>query len=380
MSARQGVPTVSISADGRRLRVVWPGGSEIVAPASWLYDNVEGARDAAGGHRLQGGLALDGARELADARFEGDDIVLRFAPGGETGRIRLAALTERPSGPPDVRLWPTPEALGVAPQVTFAAFLGDEKALAAALTELVRHGLVFLSGAGEVGGAVERAVARFGHIRETNYGRLFDVREEARPSHLAYSTVGLELHTDNPYRDPEPTLQLLHAIETAEAGGESQFVDGFAHAEALRREAPAKFRVLASTPVEFAYAGPGGERFSARAPVLELAAGGALKAVRLNHRSLAPLSLDGSVDVEAWYDAYLDYYGRVHASSARIERPLERGEMVIFDNRRILHGRASYAGGGRRWLQGCYADRDGLLATLSRLEANGAAKAREAAE
>ena len=380
MRARLGQPAVTISDDGRRLRVVWPDGGEIVAPAPWLYDNADGARDAAGGHRLRGALALAAARELAEARLDGEAIALRFAPDGETGRIRLSALTERPRSPPEPRLWSTPDALAPAPQVTFAAYLSDEGALAATLAEVVRHGLVFLAGAGDAGGAVERAVARFGHVRETNYGRLFDVREEARPSHLAYSAVGLELHTDNPYRDPEPTLQLLHAIETAEVGGESQFVDGFAHAEALRREAPAAFAILAATPVEFAYAGPDGARFSARAPVIELAPGGALKAVRLNHRSLAPLALDGGADVEAWYDAYLDYYGRVHAPSARIERPLERGEMVIFDNRRVLHGRAPYAASGRRWLQGCYADRDGLLATLGRLRAGGAAETQEAAE
>jgi gamma-butyrobetaine dioxygenase len=56
-----------------------------------------------------------------------------------------------------------------------------------------------------------------------------------------------------------------------------------------------------------------------------------------------------------------------------LQRKLAPGEMVIFDNRRVLHGRSAYGGGGRRWLQGCYAERDGLHATLSRLRgaANG---------
>jgi gamma-butyrobetaine dioxygenase len=41
---------------------------------------------------------------------------------------------------------------------------------------------------------------------------------------------------------------------------------------------------------------------------------------------------------------------------------------VIFDNRRILHGRSPYVSGAAlRWLQGCYAERDGLMATLARL-------------
>jgi alpha-ketoglutarate-dependent taurine dioxygenase len=41
----------------------------------------------------------------------------------------------------------------------------------------------------------------------------------------------------------------------------------------------------------------------------------------------------------------------------------------VFDNRRIVHGREAYDGraSAGRWLQGCYADIDGLLATLARL-------------
>jgi gamma-butyrobetaine dioxygenase len=233
----------------------------------------------------------------------------------------------------------------------------------------VRRGLAFLTGVGTEPGAVERITARFGYIRETNYGRLFDVREEAAPTHLAYTAVGLDLHTDNPYRDPVPTLQILHAIEAAAAGGESQFADGFAHAAALRAAAPERFEALARTPVGFAYAGAGGERYFVRAPVIETSVADEIVGVRVNHRAL--LTPAPSV-AEPWYDAYLDFYRRLHAPAARLERRLAPGDAVIFDNRRVLHGRSPYrptgaGGNGRRWLQGCYADVDGLRATLSRL-------------
>ena len=53
---------------------------------------------------------------------------------------------------------------------------------------------------------------------------------------------------------------------------------------------------------------------------------------------------------------------------------LEPGESFIVDNTRVLHGRTGYAAsGGSRWLQGCYADKDGLLSTLGVLEAEAAA-------
>jgi gamma-butyrobetaine dioxygenase len=101
--------------------------------------------------------------------------------------------------------------------------------------------------------------------------------------------------------------------------------------------------------------------------VIEVAPDGRLKALRVNHRALRPPP-PASVVVEAWYEAYLDLYQRLHVPAARLQRKLAPGEMVMFDNRRVLHGRSAYGGaGGRRWLQGCYAERDGLYATLARL-------------
>ena len=77
--------------------------------------------------------------------------------------------------------------------------------------------------------------AGFGYVRETNYGTLFDVRVEATPTNLAFTGLAIAPHTDNPYRDPVPTVQLLHCLANAVDGGESGLVDGF-HAAALLRD------------------------------------------------------------------------------------------------------------------------------------------------
>lgn len=42
---------------------------------------------------------------------------------------------------------------------------------------------------------------------------------------------------------------------------------------------------------------------------------------------------------------------------AVFETRMEEGTCVIFDNRRILHGRREFAG-GERWLRGAYIDDD----------------------
>ena len=83
-------------------------------------------------------------------------------------------------------------------------------------------------------------VALFGFVRETNYGRHFEVRTEVNPTNLAYTGLGLQAHTDNPYRDPVPTLQVLSCLENSAKGGENMVVDGFAAALRLRDEDPGR--------------------------------------------------------------------------------------------------------------------------------------------
>jgi len=67
----------------------------------------------------------------------------------------------------------------------------------------------------------------------------------------------------------------------------------------------------------------------------------------------------------------MDYYKAYRKFSSIIDDPkmavsfkLNPGDCFIVDNTRVLHARTAYSGSGSRWLQGCYADKDGLLSTI----------------
>ena len=47
--------------------------------------------------------------------------------------------------------------------------------------------------------SVTKVVELFGYVRETNYGRVFDVESTVDAVHLAYTPVALSMHTDNVY-------------------------------------------------------------------------------------------------------------------------------------------------------------------------------------
>ena len=233
-----------------------------------------------------------------------------------------------------------------------------------------RYGFATLTGGPIESGALLKVADLFGFVRETNYGKWFEVRTEVNPSNLAYTGLGLQAHTDNPYRDPVPTLQILYCLENSAEGGESLVVDGFAAAERLREESPRGFDLLSRYSARFEYRGSGGVQLFARRPMIEVSADGELTAIRFNNRSTAPLTDIPYDDMADYYAAYRLFGDIIEDPAMAVTFKLEPGESFIVDNTRVLHGRTGYAAtGGSRWLQGCYADKDGLLSTLSVLEA-----------
>jgi gamma-butyrobetaine dioxygenase len=80
-----------------------------------------------------------------------------------------------------------------------------------------------------------------------------------------------------------------------------------------------------------------------------------------------------AAQARAFYAAYRAFAGLAADPGAMVTSGLAPGDCVIFDNTRILHGRTAFADGGatggastgRRHLQGCYADLDGLASAVA---------------
>ena len=270
------------------------------------------------------------------------------------------------------RLWRAADLAGAdLPGAAWADYRSSDKVRAACLDAVATRGFALLTGVPAEPGTVLRVAETFGYVRETNYGRLFDVRVVADPANLAFTSRAIPPHTDNPYRDPVPTLQLLHCLRDADLGGDTGLVDGFAAAAALRAADPAAFRLLTTVAWTFAYADAETE-LRARQPLITLTAAGRVTAVRLNNRSLQPLRLPAAA-TEAAYAACRAWTGLLARPEFTLTLRLTPGDCLVFDNTRVFHARTAFAAApaadaavpAERHLQGCYADLDGLLSTLA---------------
>jgi gamma-butyrobetaine dioxygenase len=292
----------------------------------------------------------------------------------ESELLREAALPPGDHDAPSLQLWDA--RLARFPKFRWSA-APSEGELAGWVEDFLRFGFIILQGVPSEPGQVLKVGAQFGFVRETNFGALFDVRSTPQASDLAYTSVHLDPHTDNPYRTPVPGIQLLHCLINETTGGLSTLVDGFAVAEGLRREEPAAFKILSETSVRFRYQDPTTELTASATPI-ELDATGALRCIhfspRLDFVPLLPFER-----LSAYYAARRCFDQRLRGDRYLIEFLLSTGDLVMFDNCRLLHGRTGFnPAEGLRHLQGCYIDIDGprSLHRVMRRSTNGASAQR----
>ncbi|MCB0998624.1 MAG: TauD/TfdA family dioxygenase [Acidimicrobiales bacterium] len=293
---------------------------------------------------------------IVDATVDGASVWARFGDGhAERFDTTDLVLAIRPDdGLPDPVAWRAE--LRTPPRHDWRS-MHEPAALEAALHDFLTHGTIVVHDTPTAEGTVLDVASAFGHVRETNFGRLFDVRSVPRANDLAYSPVPLGPHTDNPYRVPTPGIQLLHCLVNETSGGLSTLVDAIAVTDQLRAEDPEGFDLLVDTVVRFHFRDDDTALDSYR-PIVDVdhrrRVTGLHYSPRLDH---LPLMSDDRT--RAYHRARHRLAQLLNDPAFEIRFLLEPGEAMVFSNDRVLHGRTGFdPQEGRRHLQGCYIDHD----------------------
>lgn len=243
------------------------------------------------------------------------------------------------------------------PEVEHEAFMHTDAGLARWLRALDRYGFAVLRNGPATEGEVLRVAERVGWPRETNFGRHFDVISKPDPNNAAYTTIALEPHGDLPNWERPPDFQLLYCLTNNARGGDSTLTDGYAVAEAQKARDPEAFRLLNELAIDFRFQDETAD-IAFRAPVIGCDEHGNPTIIRFNNWIRETLRLPGE-QVEPFYRAYRQFWELLRDPHYTLRFKLRPGEMIAFDNMRVLHGREAFdPASGHRYLQGTYLDRD----------------------
>lgn len=264
--------------------------------------------------------------------------------------------------------------------VDYKDWMGEDSVLFDALTHLNKYGLLFLRNVPESEESVVDIAGRIGTLKDTFYGRTWDVRSKPKAENIAYTPQFLGLHMDLLYTSNPPYLQLLHSLRARTPGGESFFSDSFHAAQKLHDASKTHFRTLCTFPVTYHYHHPTHHYHYTR-PTIELhpypkysePTNLALHRVNWSPPFQGPFEAriggESQTALRNYLAASHAYEKILSAEESLFEYRLNEGECVIFDNRRVLHARRAFdATKGERWLKGAYVDDDVFFSKLRVLE------------
>ncbi len=303
-------------------------------------------------------------------------VCIEWAPEADQSRHHpgwLRAMAEgtwRPeAGIPDPVSWDS-ASMPAPPTFDGPAVLSDDGALYDWIYALATYGLARLEDLPTETGTVEQVARRIGTVRASNFGFLFTVESKPDPDSNAYTSAALTGHTDLASREVQPGLQLLHCQENGCTTGQSTMVDGFKIAEVIRDEDRDLFAALTDLNWLFSNRHPDSD-FRWSGPIVETDPQGRITEIRNTSFLRANPDMPDS-EVPRAYRAVRRFAALARDPRFVCATLFRPGDCVIFNNRRMLHGRSAFdPSEGNRRLEGCYLETDELLSRLRVLTRSG---------
>lgn len=250
-------------------------------------------------------------------------------------------------------------------KVDYTEFMAGGDAMWAVVLDLVRLGLVYLENVPRDEDSILRITTRLASVRETFYGRTFDVRAKPNAENVAYTSGYLGLHQDLLYLDPPPKVQILHCLDNSCAGGESLFSDGERAARLLLNE-PSLAAPLREHPVPYAYT-RNGYNYAQRRPLLHYDKQGRFENVFWSPPFQGGRRAD-EVGLKPWLRGARVFEQLINGEEAMHQKKMLPGECVLFDNLRVMHGRTAFdTAGGHRWLRGAYIAQEDFVSIATQI-------------
>lgn len=376
MESAYSVTEIKSHVLGNSIEIEWKDGHKSKFHSSWLRFSCqcENCKQGHSGQRTFDIASLPDAIKILDISvFEAEEnpqLALEFE-GHHQGRIQLKWLRENCYSAAARTLQNkkrlTKPHLGNhnLPEVQYSDIMNSSReGLWKMLLQMSEDGISLVKNVPVVDEAnVLKVARRIGPVQETIYGISFDVYSTPDPINIAYSDVELGLHMDLMYYESPPGLQLLHCLrfDTQVEGGDSVFLDSFHAAEELRKRFPEDFENLVRIPATFQkihFERDYPVKLVYKRPHIVLNTEKEIVAVNWSPAFEGPLFVPEE-DVEPYFKAYRTFTKLLNESPIQKSIKMVPGDLVCFNNRRVLHGRKAFnLNGGVRHLKGAYVNID----------------------
>ena len=216
------------------------------------------------------------------------------------------------------------------------------------------YGFLVLKNCKRDSSSVKEIANKIGYVRNSIFGGLWSFESNEKKADSSYTQEELRPHTDGTYSNDAPGLQLLLCCEYSAQGGQSILVDGFKIAQKIKNENEEIFDLLSQINVTGNYIGDG-VNLKAERPIFKLGKNKEIIQVSFNNYDRALFRFSNELTIK-FYEAIKKFDLIANDKNFQWRYILKPGDLLIFNNWRILHGRGSF--NGIRKISGCYINKE----------------------
>ena len=366
----------NVEKKDKNLSVKWSDGEQSNFNYLWLRDNCPTAHDKDSNHRMFN--ILEVSKDINPKNYSLNDegkLKIEWSEGNHTSyydpkwlRENCYTINNKKKYISPYQLWDNSLSKNFESiYIDHDEIINSDKGLVKWLELLHHKGIAIVKNAPIEKKSAFDVLHRISHVRETFFKTPFEVINIPKPNNSAYTAHALRNHMDLPWFELPPGYQFLHCLINDAQGGDSSAIDGFAVAEYLKKNHKDLFKILTKTKVRF--------RFVDKTIILEnwgelieLNENDKIKQIRYSTR-LDYVPALNKKELEKFYEARKLIADLYASSKFEIKFRLKKGDLLMMDNHRLLHGRTSYdISEGNRYLKGCYIDHDSTEGKLRHLE------------
>lgn len=292
---------------------------------------------------------------------EGDGIVVQWPPYHEVTyksewlREHLLSIPSLTVSEKLVAPWGRADLEKFLPQTTAEELSnGNKTILREKLLDFAKYGLLLVHGGGS---GDFKALKSLGYEMD----QLVPNKFRAYPHHVQ------GMHTGGAHKPAIPPLCLLFIREEPEDNS-LQISDGYRVADLLRQAHPTMFTFLCNTLIEYKVIGKDGTLKRHKWPVFTLAANGAVQQVVFNNALRSSRITVSPETLEDYYTALKTFNSYCYQSRNMFNLHVQKGDLVILANQRILHGNPAFSDNVTNWVDEVFVSDEALIKTLKRVQ------------
>ena len=229
------------------------------------------------------------------------------------------------------------------PSFDYGRVVEDDAARLEAFEHLRDYGFARMRGAPRTFDTLMDFADLFGHrITSDSLGPYSDIKTREKQLFFTDMPAALPKHTDQCYRHSPLGINFFHCLRTSGVGGETVLADAFEIARVLRETEPEAFELLSTVPIQFYRYIEGRAAYYTEACVISVDYLGEVTGFRYSNRqTTAPLDLPAEL-IEPMHDAQRKLSALMRHPDFEIRFLLEPGDILVYDNQRVIHGRTLY--------------------------------------